>query len=954
VDESNGAAESTSHANEDAAAPANPVAPNRQAEASCRLPEGLVAASDSFAGLCTPDDVNTVYKLLLGRLPENTDVVIWYTQQTLAQLTQATISSVEFATFVNDLESSKGYIPHSRLGRDALKSATKWLAARLSQSVSATDGKAIEWQDLLASFVSSWPVWKFFQDAFGSRSGAIFTLLIKRDDRKDDEWKARIDVATADEIRGWIYNPGRTGITRASFYANGIFIGMAECNLYRRDVKQNAGGSGICGFKFKPIISDLILGGARCKLTAAVTETGEPLPIDAEFCNTSIAALRQLIEMQANVAALSDRIGDLIRQLPAINSLTSFPIENYSRFCELYGTTTPSPNLPGNGAALPKISVIVPIYKPPRMFLRAAIESVRRQSHPNWELILVNDAPEDCDTVEFLHRTAAGSNAIRVVEQETNTGLAGALNAGIAAATGDYISFLDHDDVLDKNALAWCAHAIVQTGAKFIYSDEDRFHYEDERKIHHHPFFKTSFDYDLLLERNYICHLVCICSQTLRAAGGMRLGYEGVQDHELFIRLAEMLPRSEIVHIPLVLYHWNIHFSSYSMTKENVVAIESRLRKVIAEHLERTGQAATVTPHEDDFSPGVQFCCSLKWRESSPRKKLAIIIPTRDRVDYLAPCIESIRKNLSDPQRCEIIILDNRSEQVMTQQYFKFLEATGGVRVFLRDEDFNWSRLNNYAVNRTDAEYMLFMNNDMVVLSKGFDEEVCGLLDRPDVGIVGARLLYEDGTIQHAGVAIGVGGVGGHVGLGDPAGHGVYDHTANLVHNVSCVTGAFMGVSKATFNDVSGFDEDMLKVAFNDVDFCLKVRKLGKNILYTPKITCYHYESVSRGYDYGDPAKAERANAESLVVKRRWGKVLHYDMFYNGVFDRNFMPYKMIKMPSADYISEYMEMQVEQAAADERWRPFKARPGVEADSADAVIADNASRRGAATKALASS
>jgi GT2 family glycosyltransferase len=914
-------------------------------------------AEDPFASLCTPEDVSTVYRLLLGRAPENPDVVIWYTEQTLSQLAQATISCVEFANLIRDLEESKSYIPHSKLGRDALKSATKWLSTRLGLQVPANDGKVIEWQDLLAAFVSSWPVWKFFQDAFGARSRSILTLLTRRESRKEDKWFGQIDIATADEVKGWVYNKGRNELIRASFYANGTFIGMTECSLYRRDVQQHYGGAGICGFKFRPVVSDLILSGARCQLTAVVTDTGEPLPIDAEFHNTSIAALTQLIEMQGNLAALSARIEELVKQLPAVNCLTSFPLESYSRFCELYGT--PSPDLPADGAALPKISVIVPVYKPPRMFLRAAIETVRQQSYSNWELILVNDAPEDVDTVEFLHRTAAaGNGAIRVIEQESNKGLAGALNAGIAAATGDYICFLDHDDELDKNALAWCAHAILQTDAKLIYSDEDRFQYEGDRKIYHHPFFKTAFDYDLLLQRNYICHLVCICSRTLRAAGGLRLGYEGVQDHELFIRLTEMLPRSEIVHIPLVLYHWNINFSSYSMTEENVAAIENRLQELIVEHLQRTGQTATVTPQEDDYSQSVQFCRSVTWHESIPKKKLAIIIPTRDRVDYLAPCIESIRRNLSNPERCEIVILDNRSEQVMTRQYFKFLEAMGGIRILARDEDFNWSRLNNYAAHQTNAEHLLFMNNDMVVLSKGFDELVCGLLDRRDVGIVGARLLYENGTIQHAGVAVGVGGVGGHIGVGDPAGHGVYDKIANLVHNVGCVTGAFMGVSKATFESVKGFDEDALKVAFNDVDFCLRVRKLGKSILYTPKITCYHYESVSRGYDYADPVKAERANAERTVVQRRWGKVLEYDLYYNGIFDRNFLPYKMIKMPSGGYVSEYMAMQAQQAAQDEQWRLCKACFGESAcpekSAAPKALSTTAARlRDAATRAFAS-
>jgi GT2 family glycosyltransferase len=873
-------------------------------------------AGDPFATLCSPEDVNTVYKLVLGRPPESGEIVAWYTTQTLHRLVQATVSSTEFVNLIAGQEGEKQPLPQSALGREALKSAIRWLGKRLNlHPVPAVEGKAADWQDVVACFLSSWPVWKFFQDAFGSRSRIIYSELIASADRLDDKWQGQIDVANTAEIKGWVFNPSRDEIVRASFYADGIFIGMTECSTYRRDVQQHRGGNGICGFRFRPVVSHLPSGRALCRLTATVSDTGERLPIDAEFHNTGTQGLAELIAMQENLTRLSERIEELRLRLPAINCLTSFPIENYSRFCEVYGT--PSPTLPG-GVPLPKISVVVPIYKPSRLCLQAAIESVRNQTYANWELVLVNDAPEDTDTVTFLRQLASANKAIKVVAQETNTGLAGAINAGIEASSGDYISFLDHDDELDRNALAWCGYTIMHTGAKLIYTDEDRFQYEGDRKVHHHPFFKTAFDYDHLLQRNYICHLVCICAKTLKAVGAMRPGCDGVQDHDLCIRLAEVLEKSQIVHIPLILYHWNVNLSSYSMTEENIDAIEGRARKIVAEHLARTGREAAVSDYEDDYSPKIRFCCSVKWGESLPKKRLAIIIPTRDRVECLAPCIESIRKCVSDPGRCEIIIVNNRSEQIGTLQYLKFLEASGGVKVLSRDEDFNWSRLNNFSARETDAEHLLFMNNDMVVLTKGFDELVCGLLERQDVGVVGARLLFENGTVQHAGTAIGVNGIGAHVGVGDPAGNGVYEKIADIDRNVGAVTGAFIGVSKATFESVKGFDEDFLKVAFNDVDFCLKVRSIGKSIIYTPKITCYHYESISRGYDYADREKAARAHAEEGVVKRRWGKILDYDLYYNIVFDRYAPPYTMIRMPSGEYVSRYLAIQRDQALRDEK------------------------------------
>lgn len=870
-----------------------------------------------FSLPCGPDDVKRIYWLFLGRAPESAAVITGNCNRPLADMIRSTIFSAEFAKLINDVATAARGGPVN-FTNAITADIEDWLVHKFGVRPKREAGSLdARWREQLASLIGTWRVWEMFAKAFGRQAQRLYESLTAKTDTLA-EWRGNIDQASVDNIKGWLFSESAKGPIKIELFANGVFIGIAENSEFRWDVAKAHNIVGGCGFSLRPALSPLHINQPSLAITARRLGSGEELPLKAEIKPAGTQRLSQLLALREELEELSSKLDDCFKRFGPLDSLVSFPTDRYDRFKSMYRVPEPPPH-----TASRKLSVVVPVYRPPRKSLAGAIRSVKEQSHGNWQLVLVNDAPDDIETLDYIRQLALADPRITVITPYENLGLAGALNAGIEAATGDYVCFLDHDDELEPTALAWCGHVIAETGAKLVYSDEDRFEYEGGRKKYLHPFFKPARDYDLLLQRNYVCHLVCVEAATLRMAGGLRKGFEGAQDHDLALRLFEILKPSEIMHLPYILYHWQIAPTSFSNSKENQASIEVNGRKAVAEHLLRMNCSAEASMHDDRFGDPIEFCSRVDWKPAPEIKRMAIIIQTRDRVDYLAPCIESIRQNLARPSHCDIVVVNNRSQKILTEQYLRAASNAGDVRVIDFDEDFNWSRANNVAASLTDADFLLFMNNDMVVLTYGFDDTVRALLDRPEVGMVGARLLYENGTIQHAGVAIGVGGVGGHIGVGDPVSEPGYFDLTHLDHAVSAVTGAFMAVRKRDHLAVGGFDEHELKVAFNDVDYSLKVHGIGKVCVYTPKITCYHFESVTRGYDYIDPDKTVRANNEAEVVKYRWNEDLLYDLFYNITFDRKAMPFQLIAMPSADQATQYLQRQLAwQRKADAFARPL--------------------------------
>lgn len=528
----------------------------------------------------------------------------------------------------------------------------------------------------------------------------------------------------------------------------------------------------------------------------------------------------------------------------------------------------------------PLISLAVPVYNPDPSLLSEMIESVLVQSYPNWELCMADDCSTDNRIAEILRSYAEKDKRIRVIFREENGHISRATNTAINICNGRFIALLDHDDLLDPDALLWVSKVIRdEPSARIIYTDEDKVREDGSR---YEPHFKPDWNRDLLYCCNYVSHLGVYETSLLREVGGFREGFEGAQDHDLLLRCLEKVSDSQIVHIPKVLYSWRATPGSTAASRSAKPYTDAAGQQAIAEHLKRaTGHDIAV-----DRGP-VPFTYRAQWAVHG-NPLVSIIIPTRDHLDVLKVAVDSILSK-TDHTNFELIVVDNGSVEQRTLEWFDQITAQDRrVRILRDDRPFNYSALNNAAVAQSSGEFVALVNNDIKVISPGWLSEMVALAQRSGTGCVGAKLYYPDGRIQHAGVVIGIGGVAGHAHLLFPGEDLGYFARLGLRQNYTAVTGACLVVRRSIYDEVEGLNETDLAVAFNDVDFCLKVDAAGYRNVWTPFAELVHHESISRGYE-DTPEKQERFRREVDYMKRRWDTHVIKDPAYNPnlTLDRN-------------------------------------------------------------------
>ncbi|HYF06229.1 MAG TPA: glycosyltransferase family 2 protein [Acetobacteraceae bacterium] len=526
--------------------------------------------------------------------------------------------------------------------------------------------------------------------------------------------------------------------------------------------------------------------------------------------------------------------------------------------------------------ARPLISVAMPVYNTPEAHLREAIASVRAQLYPHWELCIADDASTEPQVAAVLAEAMAAEPRIRVVRRETNGHIAAATNSALALARGDYVALMDHDDILAEHALYEVAAEIAQhPDAAVIYSDEDKL---DAAGNRWGPYFKPDFDPELLLGQNLISHLGVYRRDLIERLGGLREGLEGSQDHDLALRVTAACGAARVRHIPAILYHWRQAGQSQSFSETALRRCAEASRRAVAEALAARGATAAL-----EWAALAPHHLRVVWPIPQPAPLVSVVIPTRDRAALLEAAAEGVL-NRTDYKTLELLVVDNGSEEAETLALFERLRRDPRVRIIPAPGPFNYSALNNRAAAEARGEVLLLLNNDIEVMDAGWLHELVAQAMRPEVGAVGAKLLYADGTLQHGGVVTGAGGVAGHYGLGasraDPGSFGALA----LVRQVSAVTGACLAVRASVYREVGGLDERNLAVAFNDVDFCLRIGERGYRILWTPFAELYHLESVSRGFDTSGE-KAARFAREVATMQRRWGARLLNDPFHNPNLD---------------------------------------------------------------------
>lgn len=545
--------------------------------------------------------------------------------------------------------------------------------------------------------------------------------------------------------------------------------------------------------------------------------------------------------------------------------------QDYSAFLKKYGVSEEAlmRQRQEKPAYSPLCSIVVPLYRSKEHFLKELMRSVQNQTYENWEVCFADGSGRGYELQKLVEAYAGGDSRFKYRLLDENRGIAGNTNEALQMAEGEFIVLMDHDDLLSAEALYQCVKVInEQPDTEIIYSDEDKVDMSGRNFFE--PHFKPDFNIDLLCSMNYICHLFVFRRDILEKTGGFDSRYDGAQDHDFILRCVEAA--QHIVHIPKVLYHWRCHRQSTSANPESKsYAFENGCSAVQA-HYNRLG-----IPAEVEQGPFYgMYRTRYRWEEEP---LLSIIIPNKDHVEDLRKCLSSIEER-SEYRNYEIVIVENNSIMPETFAYYEELKKRDNIQIVFYEGGFNFSRINNCGAAYARGEYFLLLNNDTELIEPGSIKEMLDVCMRKDVGAVGARLFFPDDTIQHAGVIIGFGGMAGHAFIGQDREDNGYFSRILCVQDLSAVTGACLMVRKSVFEKVGGLEEQF-RVAFNDIDFCLKVRNAGYLVVYQPYAQFYHFESKSRGQE--DSAdKVARFQEETALFVKRWEDILiKGDPYYN-------------------------------------------------------------------------
>jgi GT2 family glycosyltransferase len=695
----------------------------------------------------------------------------------------------------------------------------------------------------------------------------------------------RVDGLHNGAVGGWVFLHDHTTGTKSGgvqvlVMMHGHPIAQITARRSRMDVAEAHGCDPNCGFVFHPPIH--YVAGRTVEFDFRVTPgghvlSGSPLRVNFPSCET-VAAIRDLQEATDKIYADLWLLRDRLRRLTPGETYT---VEYYDPWARQYQKAlAAAPDqlaglLPADGSPLPLVSIICPAHAPRLPDFIAAVESVRSQSYRHWELIVVDDASRSPELAACIAAFVDKDKRIKALTLKKNHGISGATNAALARATGRYVIFFDHDDLLAERAIEFMLAAALRTGAQMLYSDEDKI---DDDGIFSEVNFKPDWNYRLLLALNYICHLLMVERKQLDKVGTFRTVYDGAQDHDIILRLCEVIPHDKIVHVPEVLYHWRkTPASTATSGSTKTYAVTAGVQAVQA-HLDRKGLPGRA------FSPRGFTCYEIAW-EIAREPAVTIIIPYREHVDLTRACVEAIWAK-TDYSNCRIILIDNWSISDEALAFAAEMRDRQDVSVMRIEEKFNFSRLNNLAVASSDDELILFMNNDVIVSDPAWLHVMVGeMLADPAVGIVGNKLLYPGGRVQHGGVILGAGGVADHAHKGLASDDPGYIARAICAQDLSAVTAACMLVRRTVFEAVGGFDQRDLQVAFNDVDLCLKAGQLGYRVIWTPNSGAEHRESLSRGDDMR-PDQQSRFFQENETMIRRWQNVLSEDRFYHRAFSR--------------------------------------------------------------------
>jgi GT2 family glycosyltransferase len=709
-----------------------------------------------------------------------------------------------------------------------------------------------------------------------------------------DFWRptivAQVDGFSQGFIKGWALAEDRgsqkmLGQQNILVTLNGESVAQIKANHHRPDVGRLFDADPNCGFEFNPP--------SHYRRSFPQPFRFFVLPDHVELKNSPYQTSFITDENEVRILELCEEIDTIYsmvtrmrRQAQRLLPRPNYNLDNYDDWARIYQKELCQYVVHRRGLEMGKrdslVSVICPTYKPDLRHFIQAVESILDQSHKNLELIIVDDGSKRPELTAQIEAFQARDPRVRHICRQKNQGISVATNLAIKAATGDWIAFFDHDDLLVPIAIELMLLEADRTGARLLYSDEDKI---DEFGRFSDPAFKTAWNYRMMLSVNYVCHFVMATRELVRIVGSFNSKLDGAQDHDFLLRVSERVSPEEIVHVPQVIYHWRKTATSTSTgagAKNYAVAAGVN---AVSEHLKRLGKEAEVSNLADPTFYRVRWLI-----DEEP--KVCIVVPFKEQIPMTSLCLQVILER-TDYQNYEIVLIDNWSTSAEADAFCK--DASGNyprVRVLRVEEEFNYSRLNNLALAESEATFFVLMNNDLLPDNKDWLKILVNeAVANERIGIVGGKFYYPDGTLQHGGVALVCGGVAIHVHTGLKLNEPGYCGRAQIAQEISAVTAACLLVRADIYRRVCGLDEKELRVAFNDVDLCLKVRATGYKVIWTPDFTAEHRESVSRGSDDVIAAKERRFFQEISVMTERWGDLLKNDPFYSRHFALDGRPF---------------------------------------------------------------
>jgi O-antigen biosynthesis protein len=864
------------------------------------------AAGKSASDIAGADGVIRIYNLMHRRDPESDTIVSDKCVKTIASIYSDSLNSREFYDSVVDPLVTNLPVWGPYRGSTSFSDLRRWAAAALPVGSDF-------WAKLDPN--AGWEVF-YLALLLDAKAQEINPMLAEPSIRSALQLRlcnakrfvnrtvvGHVDYANFLEVGGWCGDEAGNGDHLiVEVFADNAFMGSVECDRYRPEIRALLGGGGSYGFslKFSPRHLEFLQADRWISVRERVTQCF----IGRILLRSSTVPEKfgQLGQVRQELERIKTILARIETEMPHHQRQFGFPILAYSEYFDAYLRETEErlavyhdqlDALPTR----PLVSVVLTVDTTNLKALDVSIQSIRRQVYPDWELrIIVRGAAALADSLaSYLSRQAQIDSRIKPAVEESAVHAPNSTSLRPGYFLGDFVGFLRCGDRLSPDALLHVASAVQDGPVGLIYTDEDEFTIDENGAwIHQAPHFKPDFDLDLLFSQDYIGNFLLTRVSCLAEISPRDTVPFDAAHHDLTLRLVEQLRPEQIRHVPRVLYHRDA-------TRDASVSVGANAREdsvgAVNAFFERNGIAATVEPHADPLGSAQPGACRIKWALPAAPPKVSIIIPTRDRRELLEPCVRSLTA-ISDeyPGEIELIIVDNDTTDPETRTLLTQIASRVGSRVLNFRGPFNWSALNNFASKQAKGEVLIFLNNDTLALSDGWCNELVSQASRHDVGAVGARLLYEDGTIQHGGVVIGVGrGLAAHEGVGEAVADGGYLGRSRLQRGISAVTGACLATRRAVFEQLRGFDEVNFSVTFNDIDYCMRVRQANLKVIYTPYATMYHYESKSRGIAIAGESKRSQ-DREEMNFRLRYKDCVN-DPFYNPHFSRFEPPLTVLQPP---------------------------------------------------------